>query len=109
MVYYQLQYPICEHVVIFPPGDTGLVTDCAANMVAYANLLHIQHIMHFAHVLNLVVERPITQTPEMEDIQSRGCRIIGHFKCSTTAKEKLSEMQLHPRPEDKLIQEVITV
>lgn len=89
---------------------TGLVTDCAANMIACANVLNLRHIMCFAHVLNLVVRRSLTQTPELEEIRSRGRRIVGHFKSSTTAKEKLSEMQRQmARPEHKLIQEVTTI
>ncbi|XP_054634953.1 zinc finger BED domain-containing protein 4-like [Dunckerocampus dactyliophorus] len=89
---------------------TGLVTDCAPNMIACANLLHLRHIMCFAHMLNLVVKRSLAQTPELEDIRSRGRKIVGHFKSSTTAKQKLSEMQQQlARPEHKLIQEVITV
>ncbi|KAM3623100.1 uncharacterized protein V6R79_007000 [Siganus canaliculatus] len=85
---------------------TALVTDCAANMVACANALHLRHIMCFAHVLNLVVRRSLSQTPELEEIRSRGRRIVGHFKSSTTAKEKLAEIQRQmARPEHKLIQE----
>jgi len=51
--------------------------------------------MCFAHVLKLVVKTSLAQTPELEDIRSRWRRIVGHFKSSTTAKEKLSEMQRH--------------
>ncbi|XP_023809217.1 zinc finger BED domain-containing protein 4-like [Oryzias latipes] len=88
---------------------TGLVTDCAPNMVACANTLLLRHIMCFAHMLNLVVKKPLAQTPELEDIRSKGRRIVGLFKSSTTAKEKLSEMQRQlARPEHKLIQEVET-
>ncbi|XP_054635140.1 zinc finger BED domain-containing protein 4-like isoform X1 [Dunckerocampus dactyliophorus] len=88
---------------------TGLVTDCAPNMIACANLLHLRHIMCFAHMLNLVVKRSLAQTPELEDIRSRGRKIVGHFKSSTAAKQKLSEMQRQlARPEHKLIQEVDT-
>ncbi|XP_023811126.1 zinc finger BED domain-containing protein 4-like isoform X1 [Oryzias latipes] len=88
---------------------TGLVTDCAPNMVACANILLLRHIMCFAHMLNLVVKKSLAQTPELEDIRSKGRRIVGLFKSSTTAKEKLSEMQRQlARPEHKLIQEVET-
>ncbi|XP_078800180.1 E3 SUMO-protein ligase ZBED1-like [Oryzias latipes] len=88
---------------------TGLVTDCAPNMVACANILLLRHIMCFAHMLNLVVKKSLAQTPELEDIRSKGRRIVGLFKSNTTAKEKLSEMQRQlARPEHKLIQEVET-
>ncbi|XP_054638097.1 zinc finger BED domain-containing protein 4-like [Dunckerocampus dactyliophorus] len=88
---------------------TGLVIDCAPNMIACANLLHLRHIMCFAHMLNLVVKWSLAQTPELEDIRSRGRKIVGHFKSSTTAKQKLFELQRQlARPEHKLIQEVDT-
>lgn len=86
------------------------MTDCAANMIACASSLSVRHIMCFAHVLNLVVKRSLAQTPELVEIRNKGRRIVGHFKSSTTAKEKLAEMQQQmARPQLKLIQEVITI
>ncbi len=71
----------------------SLVTDCAPNMNACATALQLRHITCHAHVLNLVVKRSVAQTPALEEIRSRGRIIVGHFKSSTTAKEKLSEKQ----------------
>lgn len=88
---------------------TGLVTDCAANMIASANTLNVRHIMCITHVLNLIVKKALTLTPELEEMHSRGRRILGHLESSTTAKEKLLEVQRQMGwPEHKLIQEVDT-
>ena len=102
-----------KHTLMVEWGIRGkvrsLVTDCAANMIASANLLSVRHVTCFPHVLNLVVKRSLSQTPELEEIRTRARRIVGHFKSSTKAKEKLSEMQVNMgRKELKMIQEVDT-
>ena len=86
-----------------------LVTDSAANMIACANLLNVRHISCFAHMLNLVVKKSLAQTPGLDEIRTRARKIVVHFKSSTTAREKLSEIQRQMgRPEHKLLQEVDT-
>ena len=60
-------------------------------------------------MLNLVVKKSLLQTSDLEDIRTRARKIVGHFKSSTTAKEKLCEIQRQMgRPEHKLVQEVDT-
>ncbi|XP_077424041.1 E3 SUMO-protein ligase ZBED1-like [Vanacampus margaritifer] len=87
----------------------SLVTDSAANMIACANRLNVRHISCFAHMLNLVMKKSLAQTPGLDDLRTRARSIVGHFKSSTTAREKLSEIQRQMgRPEHKLLQEVET-
>lgn len=87
----------------------SLVTDAAPNMVVCANLLNVRHINCFAHMLNLVVKKSLTQTSVMEDIRNRAQKIVALFKSSTTAKERMSEIQQQMgRPEHKPLQEVET-
>ncbi|MGL5596557.1 MAG: hypothetical protein ACRDDA_00215, partial [Aeromonas sp.] len=86
-----------------------MVTDGAANMVACVETLKIRHAHCFAHGLNLVVKKAIDSAPELEDLRNRGRKIVGHFRSSTTAKDKLSQFQHQMgRPQHKLIQEVET-
>ncbi|KAI7795648.1 putative zinc finger BED domain-containing protein 4-like [Triplophysa rosa] len=60
-------------------------------------------------MLNLVVTKSLSRTSDLDDIRTRARRIVAHFKSSTTAKEKLSEIQRQMgRPEHKLLQEVET-
>ncbi len=88
---------------------SGMVTDGAHNIVASVNQLHIRHIYCYAHMLNLVVKKSLSQTPELESMHTRARKIVGHFKLSTTAKEKLCAMQTSMgMPQMKLIQEVDT-
>ena len=91
------------------PKVRCLVTDAAPNMIACANVLNVRHINCFAHMLNLVVKKSLLQTSDLDDIRTRARKIVGHFKSSTTAKEKLCEIQRQMgRPEHKLVQEVDT-
>ncbi len=91
MLCYLLLYLMGVHVFYSFLKVQSLVADCAPNMMACTNALQLRHITCFAHVLNLVVKRSLAQSPELEQIRSRGRRIVGHFKSST--KEKLSEKQ----------------
>ncbi|KAL7840048.1 hypothetical protein AOLI_G00253710, partial [Acnodon oligacanthus] len=71
--------------------------------------LNVHHITCFAHVLNLIVKKSLAQTAELEEIRTRARRPAGYFKSSTTAKEKLCEVQEQMgKPKHKLIREVDT-
>ncbi len=49
-----------------------------------------------------------SRTLDLDDIRTKAKRIVAHFKSSTTAKEKLSEIQrLMGRPEHEFLQEVM--
>ncbi|KAK0134082.1 Zinc finger BED domain-containing protein 4 [Merluccius polli] len=86
---------------------TSLVTDAGANMVASVRNLNVRHVICFAHSVNLVVKKSLDATPGMTDIRSR--KVVTYFKTSTTAKEKLREVQEQMQcPVHKLIQEVDT-
>ncbi|KAL3979504.1 carboxypeptidase N regulatory subunit [Sarotherodon galilaeus] len=88
---------------------TCLVTDGAANMGACARELRLKHAICIAHTLNLVVKKALDQTPELSDIRAKSRKIVGYFRSSTTAKERLSVVQEQLRkPQLKLIQEVET-
>ena len=66
--------------------------------------------MHFVlHTLNLVVKKSNDATPGLEDLRTRARKVVTFFRTSTTAKEKLKEVQEQlNRPVMKLIQEVDT-
>ncbi|XP_076870081.1 E3 SUMO-protein ligase ZBED1-like [Brachyhypopomus gauderio] len=86
-----------------------LVTDAAPNIVACAGILKMRHTVCIAHALNLVVQKAIDQTPGFEDIRSKARKIALYFRSSTTAKERLFQVQEQMgRSTLKLIQEVET-
>ncbi len=88
---------------------SGMVTDGAHNVVASVNQLNIRQVYCFAHLLNLVVKKSLSQTTELENMRSRARKIVGHFKSSTRAKEKLCTIQANMgMPQMKLTQEVDT-
>ena len=88
---------------------TSIVTDAGANMVASVRNLNLRHVICFVHALNLVVKKSLDATPVLADIRSRSRKVVTYFKTSTTAKEKLREVQEQmQRPVHKLIQEVDT-
>lgn len=88
---------------------TCLVTDAAANMTATARNLAIRHVVCIAHALNLVVKKSIDQTPGLEDLRTRARKVVTYFRSSTTAKEKLKNVQQQMNcAVMKLIQEVDT-
>ncbi|XP_078030269.1 E3 SUMO-protein ligase ZBED1-like [Epinephelus lanceolatus] len=88
---------------------TSIVTDAGANMVASVRILNLRHAICFAHALNLVVKKSLDATPGLEDLRTRARKVVSFFKTSTTAKEKLREVQEQMnRPVKKLIQEVDT-
>ena len=87
----------------------SIVTDAGANMIACVRMLNLRHALCFAHTLNLVVKKSIDATPGLEDLRTRARKVVTFFRTSTTAKEKLKEVQEQlNRPVMKLIQEVDT-
>ncbi|XP_073670667.1 E3 SUMO-protein ligase ZBED1-like [Paramisgurnus dabryanus] len=88
---------------------TSLVTDAAANMLACARELNLKHSVCIAHVLNLMVKKALDQTPGLPDLRTKARKLVSLFRCSTTAKERLVQMQLHlGKTHLKLLQEVET-
>nr|XP_055036967.1 zinc finger BED domain-containing protein 4-like [Misgurnus anguillicaudatus] len=86
-----------------------MVTDNASNMILSAQLLNLRHVPCFAHNLNLIVKKALDQTPLINDIRQKARKIVGLFRSSCKAKDKLVEMQtLMGRPSLKLLQEVDT-
>ncbi|XP_065152040.1 zinc finger BED domain-containing protein 4-like [Paramisgurnus dabryanus] len=78
-------------------------------MILSAQLLHLRHVPCFAHTLNLIVKKALDQTPVINEIRQKARKIVGLFRSSCKAKDKLVEMQgLMGRPTLKLIQEVDT-
>ncbi|XP_057693511.1 E3 SUMO-protein ligase ZBED1-like [Corythoichthys intestinalis] len=88
---------------------TCLMTDGAANMGACARELHMRHTICVSHTLNLLVKKALDQCPELFHIRANCRKIVGYFKSSTTAKERLTQMQVQMGlPVLKLLQEVET-
>ena len=86
-----------------------LVTDAAANMIASTKILQIRHSICIAHTLNLLVKKSCDQIPALTSIRHKSRQIVTYFRSSTTAKEKLAQVQQQMgRPSLKLINEVPT-
>ncbi|XP_051811807.1 zinc finger BED domain-containing protein 4-like [Acanthochromis polyacanthus] len=86
-----------------------LVTDAAANMKACARKLHIRHTICIAHSLNLTVRKSCDKIETLTGIRNKTKQIVTYFRTSTTAKEKLGQVQLQMgSPVKKLINEVST-
>ncbi|KAK7891903.1 hypothetical protein WMY93_023866 [Mugilogobius chulae] len=86
-----------------------LVTDAAANMIACARKLQIRHTICIAHSLNLTVRKSCDQIETLTDIRNKTRQIVTYFRTSTTAKEKLTQVQLQMGgPVKKLMNEVST-
>ncbi|XP_014854594.1 PREDICTED: zinc finger BED domain-containing protein 1-like [Poecilia mexicana] len=86
-----------------------LVTDAAPNMIASARQLVIWHSICIAHTLNLLVRKSCDQIPTLTSIRQKSRHIVTYFRSSTTAKEKLAQVQQQMgRPILKLINEVPT-
>ncbi|CAL9708171.1 unnamed protein product [Knipowitschia caucasica] len=85
----------------------AMVTDGARNIVESVNQLRIPHTHCFAHLLNLVVKKSISQTPQLDSMRRKACQIVAHFKSSRTAKEYLAVTQANMgMPLLGLVQEV---
>ncbi|XP_040924228.2 E3 SUMO-protein ligase ZBED1-like isoform X1 [Betta splendens] len=85
------------------------VTDAAPNMIASTRQLQIRHSICIAHSLNLLVRKSCDQVPTLTSIRHKARNIVTYFRSSTTAKEKLAQVQQQMgRPTLKLINEVPT-
>ncbi|XP_042624981.1 E3 SUMO-protein ligase ZBED1-like isoform X2 [Cyprinus carpio] len=85
---------------------TCLVTDGAADMIACGRELRLRHTVCIAHTLNLIVKKALEQTSALADIRAKARKLVGFFRSSTTAKEKLAQLQQQMgRPTLKLVQE----
>ncbi|XP_032428162.1 zinc finger BED domain-containing protein 1-like [Xiphophorus hellerii] len=88
---------------------TCMVTDGAPNMVACVRELKLRHHICVAHTLNLVVKRALDQHPVLSGLRAKARKLVGYFRSSTTAKEKLTQVQLQLGMQaTKLMQEVET-
>lgn len=86
-----------------------IITNNIANMTRCAQLMKINHISCFAHTLNLVVKKAIEDTSGLAHIRSKARKIVGLFKSSTMAKERLTCAQEQlGMSQPKLLQEVET-
>lgn len=65
-------------------------TDNAQNITKAINLCNWRHIRCFTHSLNLVVQNAIK---EIQDVKEKVGGIVGHFKRSSQAAEKLRSIQ----------------
>ncbi|XP_034529155.1 zinc finger BED domain-containing protein 1-like [Notolabrus celidotus] len=88
---------------------TCMVADGAPNMVACVKELKLRHHICIAHTLNLVGKKALDQHPVVSGIRAKARKLVGYFRSSTTAKEKLTQVQFHLGMEQKkLMQEVET-
>lgn len=71
-----------------------LVTDAATNMIACAKKLQINHTICIPHSLNLTVGMSCDQTQTLADIRNKTRQIAKDFRTSTTAREKLAQVEL---------------
>ncbi|XP_071058480.1 E3 SUMO-protein ligase ZBED1-like isoform X2 [Pseudochaenichthys georgianus] len=88
---------------------TGLVTDGAANMISCGRQLKLRRAICIAHTLHLIVNKSLDVTPVLSDIRAKARTLVGYFRSSALAKEKLESVQRQlGRPTLKLLQEVET-
>ncbi|XP_041835331.1 zinc finger BED domain-containing protein 4-like [Melanotaenia boesemani] len=86
-----------------------LVTDAAPNMISCARILQIRQTICIAHTINLTVKKSCDQITTLTEIRNKTRQIVTYFRTSTTAKEKLTQMQRQlGTPIHKLINEVPT-
>ncbi|XP_035993649.1 zinc finger BED domain-containing protein 4-like [Fundulus heteroclitus] len=78
-------------------------------MVACVRELKLRHHICIAHTLNVLVKRVLDQHPVLSGLRAKGRKLVGYFRSSTTAKEKLTQVQLQLGMQaTKLMQEVET-
>ncbi|XP_073728840.1 E3 SUMO-protein ligase ZBED1-like [Misgurnus anguillicaudatus] len=86
-----------------------VTTDNGANVVAAVKKLNMRHLPCFAHTLNLIVKDSLAAVTELDDLRSKVRRVVGFFRSSCTAKEKLDNLQKDLKmPQLRLLQEVET-
>ncbi|KAG7458326.1 zinc finger BED domain-containing protein 4-like, partial [Solea senegalensis] len=78
-------------------------------MIACGRELKLCHAVCIVHTLNLVVKKALQLTPALSSNRMKARKLGGYFRSSTTAKEKLDQVQDQMwMPKKKLIQEVET-
>lgn len=83
-----------------------VLRDNAAAMVKAMNVANLPHIGCMAHTLQLAVRDALEAQNGIENVISLGRRIVGHFKHSTLAYNRLSTFQkVHQLPEHRLLQD----
>ncbi|TWW54389.1 hypothetical protein D4764_0242110 [Takifugu flavidus] len=93
----------------FPISHTAENVAGTAREILREWALEEKHAVCLAHALNLIVKKAMDATPGLDNIRSKTRRMITYFKSSTTAKEKLQQIQVQMgRPVTKLIIEVDT-
>ena len=86
-----------------------VVTDAAANMIVCVRSLNVRHVICIAHALNLIVRKSFDDISTFYDIRSKCRKLVTYFRTSTTAKERLAQVQEQMgRPVLKMIIEVDT-
>ncbi|XP_048034748.1 E3 SUMO-protein ligase ZBED1-like [Megalobrama amblycephala] len=84
-----------------------LVTGAAANMIACVRSLNVRHAICIAHALHLIVRKSFDDISSFNDIRLKCRKLVTYFQTSTTAKERLAQVQEQmARPILKLIIEV---
>lgn len=89
-------------------GVNFAVSDNASNITnAIEEVLKWKHYCCYAHKLNLIVQRSLR---ELQPVLEKVKRIVGHFKRSTSANEKLLKYQISSSNSQakRLIQDVAT-
>ncbi|KAJ7997536.1 hypothetical protein DPEC_G00230030 [Dallia pectoralis] len=87
-----------------------LVTDAAATMTACVRSMNVRHAVCIAHALNLIVRKSFEEISSFNDIRSKCRKLVTYFGTSTTAKERLAQVQEQMgRPVLKMIIEVDTL
>ena len=86
-----------------------LLRDSGANMIKAARVADIDSIGCFAHTLQLVINDGIMSQRAVKDILAISCSIVGKFRHSILAQQRLSDLQESlGAPNKKLVQDVQT-
>ncbi|KAJ8869555.1 hypothetical protein PR048_028546 [Dryococelus australis] len=85
-----LEKLLCEWNILHKA--VGIVTDNCANVKKAIGILKIPHLSCVAHTLNLIVNDAINET-DLAPILKQCRALVSHFKSSSTAAEKLRNMQ----------------
>lgn len=91
------------------PVTIYITTDNGRNMVNAATMSGWGTISCFAHSLQLAINDVRGAVPELQDMLSRARAIVGHYKRSSSARNKLKQLQKQLSfPIHELIQDVDT-
>ncbi|KAG7526985.1 zinc finger BED domain-containing protein 4-like [Solea senegalensis] len=72
-----------------------LVTDGASNMNACVRQLNVRHAICIAHTINLIVRKSFDDVEGLNELRQKCRRLVTLFRTSTTAKERLVQVQEH--------------